>query len=525
MKQRLQKLVVLGLAVATVAGSSVPAYAAEIVPEIKAEATQEATEVGLTFPSNWNGEEDVVVKVDVDLTGATEAHFHGEFVDGVGDYGFHLKKGSINAKEGTVKITADTYRKAIQEQNELLKEKGMEPFGEMVKYSCSYVNILYADGSEKNCDVRGGEAIFNAKNPFFEGETNPDGNENAQAPTVQANATWNGSGDVVLQFNPNGLKEGSYFGCDAGLYLGDAETGYTTDEPEIVINFEAGTITVPEASLKAMIRSVEAWLEEAGNPQKFEWGTGELIFYFDEDEDGNYDYDILSTIAMTVKDEGTTDPEQKPDGDEAKADITIPSTWDGDLELKVDGVDLSKVELVYFHGVFQEGVPYDAGIRIGKENINVEKGTIVFPESILADAIKRQNEKLEALGMDKLGATVEFTIDDVYATLEDGNVVFFKDVAGKSLQCKNPLFKGEQKPGEGGNQQGGDQKPNGDGNNNGDSHKPSVKPQTKPEVKPQKDDTTTTPKTGDPSAVAGLLGTSIGSLGVALMAFKRRFRK
>ena len=388
MKQRLQKLVVLGLAVATVAGSSVPAYAAEIVPEIKAEATQEATEVGLTFPSNWNGEEDVVVKVDVDLTGATEAHFHGEFVDGVGDYGFHLKKGSINAKEGTVKITADTYRKAIQEQNELLKEKGMEPFGEMVKYSCSYVNILYADGSEKNCDVRGGEAIFNAKNPFFEGETNPDGNENAQAPTVQANATWNGSGDVVLQFNPNGLKEGSYFGCDAGLYFGDAETGYTTDEPEIVINFEAGTITVPEASLKAMIRSVEAWFEEAGNPQKFEWGTGELIFYFDEDEDGNYDYDILSTIAMTVKDEGTTNPgggEQKPDG--------------------------------------------------------------------------------------------------------------------------------------------GDQKPNGDGNNNGDSQKPSVKPQAKPEVKPQKDDTTTTPKTGDPSAVAGLLGTSIGSLGVALMALKRRFRK
>ncbi len=264
--------------------------------------------------------------------------------------------------------------------------------------------------------------------------------------------------------------------------------------------------------------------------------------------------------------------EQKPDGDEAKADITIPSTWDGDLELKVDGVDLSKVELVYFHGVFQEGVPYDAGIRIGKENINVEKGTIVFPESILADAIKRQNEKLEALGMDKLGATVEFTIDDVYATLEDGNVVFFKDVAGKSLQCKNPLFKGEQKPGEvgatveftiddvyatledgnvvffkdvagkslqcknplfkgeqkpgeDGNQQGGDQKPNGDENNNGDTQKPSVKPQTKPEVKPQKDDTTTTPKTGDPSAVAGLLGTSIGSLGVALMAFKRRFRK
>ena len=416
MKQRLQKLVVLGLAVATVAGSSVPAYAAEIVPNANVEATAEV-------PTT---EEEVTPKDE------------------------------------------------------------QKPEGE-------------------------------------NGEENP--NEDTQAPTVQASATWNGSGDVVLQFNPNGLTEGSYFGCDAGIYFGDAETGYNADEPEVVVDYEAGTITVPEASLKAMIKSVEAWLEEAGNPQKFESGTGELIFYFDADEDGNYDYDILSTIAMTVKDEGTTDPEQKPDGDEAKADITIPSTWDGDLELKVDGVDLSKVELVYFHGVFQEGVPYDAGIRIGKENINVEKGTIVFPESILADAIKRQNEKLEALGMDKLGATVEFTIDDVYATLEDGNVVFFKDVAGKSLQCKNPLFKGEQKPGEGGNQQGGDQKPNGDGNNNGDSHKPSVKPQTKPEVKPQKDDTTTTPKTGDPSAVAGLLGTSIGSLGVALMAFKRRFRK
>lgn len=35
MKQRLQKLVVLGLAVATVAGSSVPVYAAEIMPESK----------------------------------------------------------------------------------------------------------------------------------------------------------------------------------------------------------------------------------------------------------------------------------------------------------------------------------------------------------------------------------------------------------------------------------------------------------------------------------------------------------
>lgn len=162
-----------------------------------------------------------------------------------------------------------------------------------------------------------------------------------------------------------------------------------------LFSFRGGREKVETMRAFAYMRSALAATKKSmeGNPQKFEWGTGELIFYFDEDE--NYDYDILSTIAMTVKDEGTTNPgggEQKPDG-------------------------------------------------------------------------------------------------------------------------------GEQKP------DGGDQKPNGDGNNNGDSQKPSVKPQTKPEVKPQKDDTTTTPKTGDPSAVAGLLGTSIGSLGVALMALKRRFRK
>ena len=318
MKQRLQKLVVLGLAVATVAGSSVPAYAAEIVPNANVEATAEV-------PTT---EEEVTPKDE------------------------------------------------------------QKPEGE-------------------------------------NGEENP--NEDTQAPTVQATATWNGSGDVVLQFNPNGLTEGSYFGCDAGIYFGDAETGYNADEPEVVVDYEAGTITVPEASLKAMIKSVEAWLEEAGNPQKFESGTGELIFYFDVNGDGEFNYadgdiDTLTNIKMSVKDAGTTDPEQKPDGGEQKPD-------GGDTQ-KPDGGDTQK---------------------------------------------------------------------------PDGGDT--------------------QKPGEDGNQQGGDQKPNGDENNNGDTQKPSVKPQTKPEVKPQKDDTTTTPKTGDPSAVAGLLGTSMGSLGVALMAFKRRFRK
>lgn len=33
------------------------------------------------------------------------------------------------------------------------------------------------------------------------------------------------------------------------------------------------------------------------------------------------------------------------------------------------------------------------------------------------------------------------------------------------------------------------------------------------------------PKTGDVAGVTGLMGTCAGSLGVALMAFKRRFRK
>ncbi len=413
MKQRLQKLVVLGLAVATVAGSSVPAYAAEIVPNANVEATAEV-------PTT---EEEVTPKDE------------------------------------------------------------QKPEGE-------------------------------------NGEENP--NEDTQAPTVQASATWNGSGDVVLQFNPNGLtaKDFDYSHYGVVGVGADGEVGFDYEGVDPIIDYEAGTVTITESMMREFM---DFWSECRGG-EAFTTGRIEVELFF-VTQDGT-EYEFFPDVNIT--DAGETNPdggEQKPDGDEAKADITIPSTWDGDLELKVDGVDLSKVELVYFHGVFQEGVPYDAGIRIGKENINVEKGTIVFPESILADAIKRQNEKLEALGMDKLGATVEFTIDDVYATLEDGNVVFFKDVAGKSLQCKNPLFKGEQKPGEGGNQQGGDQKPNGDGNNNGDSHKPSVKPQTKPEVKPQKDDTTTTPKTGDPSAVAGLLGTSIGSLGVALMAFKRRFRK
>lgn len=305
MKQRLQKLVVLGLAVATVAGSSVPAYAAEIVPNANVEATAEVptTEEEVT-PEDENGEE--------------------------------------------------------------------KP------------------------------------------------NENVQAPTVQASATWNGSGDVVLKFNPNGLKEGSYFGIDAALYPTETELGDAVYAEDPIIDFEAGTITITEANLKGMIKYLEdRWSES--KDFHFTSGTGELVFYFDADEDGNYDYEILSTVKMSVKDAGTTDPEQKPDGGEQKPD-------GGDTQ-KPDGGDTQK---------------------------------------------------------------------------PDG---------------------GEQKPDGDGNQQGGEQKPNGDGNNNGDTQKPSVKPQTKPEVKPQKDDTTTTPKTGDPSAVAGLLGTSVGSLGVALMALKRRFKK
>ena len=113
---------------------------------------------------------------------------------------------------------------------------------------------------------------------------------------------------------------------------------------------------------------------------------------------------------------------------------------------------------------------------------------------------------------------------------------------------------GEQKPDGGDTQKpdGGDtQKPDGgdtqkpgedgDGNvtvdpkpdtdNNDDTNKPST--DNKDDVDKtdnnkddnQSSDNNDRPKTGDVSAVAGLLGTSMGSLGVALMAFKRRFRK
>ena len=50
-------------------------------------------------------------------------------------------------------------------------------------------------------------------------------------------------------------------------------------------------------------------------------------------------------------------------------------------------------------------------------------------------------------------------------------------------------------------------------------------PEVKPETKPQTNNTTAAPKTGDVAGVTGLMGTCAGSLGVALMAFKRRFRK
>ena len=56
-------------------------------------------------------------------------------------------------------------------------------------------------------------------------------------------------------------------------------------------------------------------------------------------------------------------------------------------------------------------------------------------------------------------------------------------------------------------------------------NKPEVKPEVKPETKPQTNNTTAAPKTGDVAGVTGLMGTCAGSLGVALMAFKRRFRK
>ncbi len=278
MKQRLQKLVVLGLAVATVAGSSVPAYAAEIVPNANVEATAEV-------PTTEEEVAEIVPNANVEAT--AEVPTTEEEVAPEDEQKPEGENGEENPNEDTqaptVQATATWNGSGDAEvpttEEEVAPEDEQKPEGE-------------------------------------NGEENP--NEDTQAPTVQATATWNGSGDVVLQFNPNGLTEGSYFGCDAGIYFGDAETGYNADEPEVVVDYEAGTITVPEASLKAMIKSVEAWLEEAGNPQKFESGTGELIFYFDADEDGNYDYDILSTIAMTVKDEGTTDPEQKPDGDEAK---------------------------------------------------------------------------------------------------------------------------------------------------------------------------------------------------------------
>ena len=55
--------------------------------------------------------------------------------------------------------------------------------------------------------------------------------------------------------------------------------------------------------------------------------------------------------------------------------------------------------------------------------------------------------------------------------------------------------------------------------------KPEVEPEVKPETKPQTNNTTAAPKTGDVAGVTGLMGTCAGSLGVALMAFKRRFRK
>ncbi len=186
----------------------------------------------------------------------------------------------------------------------------------------------------------------------------------------------------------------------------------------------------------------------------------------------------------------------------AKGTVEFPTTWDGDLVLKIDGMDLANVKSFTIYGTFLEGVA-DYSMWVTGNYINAENGTVTFPKSSLEEAVKSQNQLLKEEGINKqLSELTDYVVSEVYVENKDGVVeyLYFKGDApseGFTLNCKNPLFENESNPGGGG--QGEGQKPGGDGGQVGDQQQPSVKPQT--------DNPRTSPKTGDIAGVAGLMTT------------------
>lgn len=163
------------------------------------------------------------------------------------------------------------------------------------------------------------------------------------------------------------------------------------------------------------------------------------------------------------------------------------------------------------------------------DEADVTADTVVVPKSAIEGAMKQWETANGAkFEYGRIEIMVIYVVDGQDA-FTPATVVIPKQDGGEE---QKPGGGEEQKPGGGDENQGGDnnqggnntQKPDGDGNG---TTTPEQKPNDtqKPSVKPQTNNTTIAPKTGDVAGVAGLMGTCAGSLGVALMALKKRFRK
>ena len=224
--------------------------------------------------------------------------------------------------------------------------------------------------------------------------------------------------------------------------------------------------------------------------------------------------------------------------------IEVASVWDGnDLVVKFNkgtGADVSvnSVAVIVMHG--EEEMGWDAF-----EAFDVKEDSITVPKADILGAIKTWEEANgKTFEYGKIDVSVDFLVNGEYQAVTK-LVTIPKKGETPNPEPEKPQPEPEkpnpepEKPQPEPEKPAPEQKPDGDGNVTVDP-----KPNTDDATKPNADNnnngnalnqtnggtttttsTSNTPKTGDASAVAGLLGTGLSSLGVALVALKRRFRK